>query len=104
MAQFLKNVDLNKSLSMESLFVSNDLHCDNFPSLVIQTLTDLSKAALSQESKNLIPIREMISLYNNIIPNVIVKAKIRDTNRSSILWSFACRGAHRVASTHFADR
>jgi len=61
---------------MESLLIPNNFDGNNLARLVIQTLAHLSKTPLPKYSEYLISISEMISLHNNVIPNVIIKAKV----------------------------
>lgn len=104
LTQLLQDIDFNKGLSMKSLLIPNNFDSDHLPSLVIHTFAHLTKTALPQHPNNFVPIRQMISLNNNIVPNLIIKAKICNSNRRCIFRHLACRQRRGVASTSLRDR
>lgn len=78
-AQLLQDIDFDKSLLVEALLVSNNLHCDKCASLVIDTSDDLSKASLAKNVYNFVSESQMISWYDAVVTPFVIIAKVGGT-------------------------
>lgn len=70
--QQLKNLELNSSLILELLFISDNFDCDQFLQLVIKTLDSLAKTARTQFVYDLIPIAQMIIHNDQVVAAIII--------------------------------
>lgn len=72
----MQNVDFDKSLLMEPLFVADDFDCDKDARLVVNAADHLPKASFSKHINDFVPVGEMIARDNGIISPLIVIAKV----------------------------
>lgn len=61
---------------MESFLISDDLHSNQNPSLVINTAYHLTKTALPQKVDDFISIGEMIAFNDVIVTSIVIVAKV----------------------------
>ena len=71
-----QNPHLHQSLLMKPLLIPNNLHRHDASLLMIHTPHHLAKTALTQQIHHFIPIRQMISKHDVIIPALVVVAVI----------------------------
>ena len=70
--QQLKNLELNTSLILELLFISDNFDCNQFLQLVIKTLDSLAKTARTQFVYDLVPIAQMIIHNDQVVAALII--------------------------------
>jgi hypothetical protein len=75
-AQFLKDVDLDQSLLVESLLVANDLDSHKSAGLVVDTAHHLSEATLTEKVNNLISVCEVVAEDYIIIATVVIVSEV----------------------------
>ena len=74
--QIIQDLDLHQSLMMESLLIPDDLDRDRTSRTMISTLQNLTKRPFPQQSDDLVSIREMIVLDNEVISSLVVVAVV----------------------------
>lgn len=77
----LQDPKFDTSLVLVSLFILDDLDRHNLIGLVVQTLERLSKAALSQEVDNLVPIVNMVLHDDLVVTILVIVARIVQLSR-----------------------
>lgn len=70
--KMLKDFELHRRLMLKSFFISNNLNCHIFLSLMIETPQGLSKTSLAQEFKHLVSESDMILQYDLIVSSFII--------------------------------
>ena len=61
---------------MKTLFVADDLHCDDRPCSVVPTPEDLPKAATTQRAQHLIPVSNVVSCDCDVVTSGVVKPAV----------------------------
>jgi hypothetical protein len=72
----LKDVHFHKSLLMEPLLISNDLHRDQPARLVIDASDDLPEAALAEHVDDFISIRQVVAKNDVVVAALIVVTEV----------------------------
>ena len=71
-AQLLKDVDLNQSLLMEPLLVTDDLDGHGLARAVITAVKHLAERAFAEGIDNLISVREMIVCDDLVVAAIVI--------------------------------
>jgi hypothetical protein len=93
-AQLIENANLNKSLMMETLLVTNNFDCHILIGFVIQCPDDLTKATLADHFEYLVAIADVIvnDLKGECLVNLFLGAFISDVTQGImffyLLWNF----------------
>lgn len=61
---------------MEPFLVPDDLYGDRFPRLVIPALDHLTERALAEDTDDLVPVRQVIVRYDQVVSPLIIVAKV----------------------------
>lgn len=77
-AEIIEDLDLNKSLVVEPLFVADDFDCDRFTGAVITTMENLAKRSLAESIYNFVSIGEMVMVDHKIIASFVIVAIVVD--------------------------
>lgn len=74
--QLLQNVDFDQRLLVEPLLVPDDLDSHKLAELVIDTPDNLSETTLAEDVEDLVPVRQVVTEDNLIVPSIIVVTKV----------------------------
>lgn len=75
-AELLKDLDLDKSLSVEPFLVSDDLDGDRLTRLVIPSLHDLPERPFTKNRPHLVPVAHVIAFHDQVVATLIIEAVV----------------------------
>ena len=76
--QVVEDLDLDERLVVESLLVPDDLDGDGSSRAVVTTLEDLTERTLAEQPDDLVPVREVIVLDDEVVSPFVIVAVVVD--------------------------